>query len=328
PPLSNGAHRPTHSLMPPVKSMKTDLDHLPEKKRRELSRIQEILFEEFDLARGPANNTKKSARLAAGRILKLVLFGSYARGGWVDEAGKTAKGYQSDFDLLIVVNSAEFTDMATYWYRAEDRIIQDPSVTTPIGLIVHTLEEVNDKLARGQYFFLDIVREGIALYELQGHLFSEPKPQTPEEAHAAAKEYFEDWFDAYGAFFRGYGYAAKDGDAKKAVFDLHQAVERLYGCYLLTTTLYSPSTHNIRKLRALVEAKDERFRAVWPDEDRFQRRSFELLRDAYVKARYSKHYKIAEDELAWLGERAEALAALVKQACEEQLAELGRKIEG
>lgn len=307
--------------------MRTDIEHLPEKKRRELARIQEILFEEFELAKGPEKNTKKSARQTAGRILKLVLFGSYARGDWVDEAGQTAKGYQSDFDLLIVVNRKEFTDMATYWYRAEDRIIQDTSIKTPIGVIVHTLSEVNEKLAQGQYFFLDIIRDGIALYELNGHRFAEPKPQTPEDAHAAAKEYFEDWYDAYGAFFRGYGYALKDGDFKKAVFDLHQAVERLYGAYLLTTTLYSPSTHNIRKLRSLAEAKDERFRAVWPDEDRFQRRSFERLKDAYVKARYSKHYKIAEDELAWLGERAEALAALVKQACEEQLAGLKRESE-
>jgi predicted nucleotidyltransferase len=38
-----------------------------------------------------------------GRILKIILYGSYARGGWVDEP-HTAKGYQSDFDLLIIVS--------------------------------------------------------------------------------------------------------------------------------------------------------------------------------------------------------------------------------
>ena len=308
--------------------MNTDIEHLPEKKRRELARIQEILFEEFELAKGPEKNTKKSARQTAGRILKLVLFGSYARGDWVDEAGKTAKGYQSDFDLLIVVNRKEFTDMATYWYRAEDRIIQDPAIKTPIGVIVHTLSEVNEKLAQGQYFFLDIIRDGIALYEMNGHRFTEPKPQTAADAHVAAKEYFEDWTKAAHSFLDTFQYLMKKDERNHAAFELHQAVERLYGAYLLTTTLYSPSTHNIRKLRSLAEAKDERFRAVWPDEDRFQRRSFERLKDAYVKARYSKHYKIAEDELTWLGERAETLSALVKQACEEQLAELEKKIEG
>ena len=310
--------------MPPLNSMNTDLEHLPEKKRQELVRIQEILFEEFEAAKG----AKTSQHIVKGRILKIVLFGSYARGGWVDEAGKTAKGYQSDYDLLIVVNYKQLTDMATYWYKAEDRIIQDPSIKTPIGLIVHTLSEVNDKLGQGQYFFRDIIREGIALYELKGYRFAEPKPLNPQEAYDLANEYFEDWIKASTSFLDTYQYLTNKGENNHAAFELHQAVERLYGCYLLTTTLYSPSTHNIRKLRALVEANDERLRAVWPDEDRFQRRSFERLRDAYVKARYSKHYKIAEDELTWLGERAETLSALVKQACEEQLAELEKKIVG
>ena len=310
--------------MPPLNSMNTDIEHLPEKKRRELARIQEILFEEFEAAKG----AKTAQHIVKGRILKIVLFGSYARGSWVDEAGKTAKGYQSDYDLLIVVNDKQLTDMATYWYKAEDRVIQDPSIKTPIGLIVHTLSEVNDKLGQGRYFFRDIIREGIALYELKGYRFIEPKPLNPQEAYDLAKEYCEDWLVPSERAIVNYQDDLKRGWFKEAAFMLHQAVERLYGCYLLTMTLYSPSTHNIRKLRALVEAQDERFRAVWPDEDRFQRRSFERLRDAYVKARYSKHYKIAEDELTWLGERAEVLAALVKQTCEEQLAELKKKIEG
>lgn len=296
--------------------MKTSLDHLPEKKQRELARIQEILFEEFDLARGQNSQKEYDKK---GRILKIALFGSYARGDWVDEAGKTAKGYQSDFDLLVVVNYKQLTDMATYWYKAEDRIIRDKTIKTPIGLIVHSLGEVNDKLAQGQYFFVDIVRDGIALYELEGHRFVQPKPLNATQAYEMGKEYYEDWYDAAGAFLRGYGYAFKDGDLKKAVFDLHQAVERLYGCYLLTSTLYSPSTHNLKKLRSLVEEKDERFREIWSDEDRFQRRSFERLKDAYVKARYSKHYVIAEDELRWLGERAAVLAQLVRTASEEKL---------
>lgn len=115
---------------------------------------------------------------------------------------------------------------------------------------------------------------------------------------------------------------------RKAAFELHQIVESLYACYLLTTTLYSPSTHNVRKLRSLAEAKDERFRDIWPDENKFQRRSFERLKDAYVKARYSKHYTITEEELAWLGERAQLLADLVKRACEEHIAKLEKEAQG
>jgi len=61
---------------------------------------------------------------------------------------------------------------------------------------------------------------------------------------------------------------------------------------------------------------------VWPRESRFEQRSWELLRRAYVDARYSPHYKISSEELAWLGERIEALQKAVEAACREQLGEL------
>jgi hypothetical protein len=49
---------------------------------------------------------------------------------------------------------------------------------------------------------------------------------------------------------------------------------------------------------------------------------FEKLKAAYVKARYSKHYRISEEELTWLGERVEELGRIVHAVCTERLAEL------
>jgi len=37
-------------------------------------------------------------------------------------------GYQSDFDLLIIVSHADLTDIADYWYVAEDKILHDERV--------------------------------------------------------------------------------------------------------------------------------------------------------------------------------------------------------
>ncbi len=54
------------------------LAHLPDRKRRELQHAVRILFEEFE----DAQKTKLSDKARRGRILKLVLFGSYARGDW------------------------------------------------------------------------------------------------------------------------------------------------------------------------------------------------------------------------------------------------------
>ena len=46
---------------------------------------------------------------------------------------------------------------------------------------------------------------------------------------------------------------------------------------------------------------------------------FELLRQAYVNARYSPHYEINADELVWIAERVSILETLVKQICEARL---------
>ncbi len=58
---------------------------------------------------------------------------------------------------------------------------------------------------------------------------------------------------------------------------------------------------------------------AWPRDDRFSRRCFELLRQAYVNARYSSHFKVTDIELAWLCERIALLQKLVGEACERKL---------
>jgi predicted nucleotidyltransferase len=59
-----------------------------------------ILFEEFEARLG--GTTKPSKK--AGRILKLVLYGSYARGDWVDNQ---IGGYRSDYEIPVVVKPAQ-----------------------------------------------------------------------------------------------------------------------------------------------------------------------------------------------------------------------------
>ncbi len=49
---------------------------------------------------------------------------------------------------------------------------------------------------------------------------------------------------------------------------------------------------------------------------------FQKLKEAYTKARYSKHYKISEQELAWLGGRVEELGRIVHQVCTDKIDEL------
>jgi predicted nucleotidyltransferase/HEPN domain-containing protein len=303
--------------------MRTDLDHLPPAKQRELERVVQILFEEFEEARALATQDWKKK----GRILKIILYGSYARGGWVDEP-HTAKGYQSDFDLLIIVNDQRLTDRIQYWAKAEERLNRELSITktlkTPVNFIVHTLHEVNDGLAEGRFFFMDIARDGIAVYQSDDSELAEPKPKTPEQALAMAKEYFEEWYPSATKRFEIAKFDIARGFNKDAAFDLHQTTERLYHCVLLVCTFYTPHVHNLGFLRTQAERLDRRLTYVWPMATRKERAMFEKLKEAYVKARYSKHYRISAEELGWLAVCVEDLARVVREICLERIQMLER----
>ena len=301
--------------------MKTGIDHLPPHKQRELERVVQIIFEEFEDALALATQGWKKK----GRISKIILYGSYARGGWVDEP-HTAKGYQSDYDLLIIVNDKRLTDRVEYWSKLDDRLIRELTVTkalrTPVNFIVHSLDEVNGGLSQGRYFFMDVARDGIALYQSDDSELAEPKPQTPHAALEMAREYFDEWLPSGREFFENFEFNLSKSRNNNAAFQLHQATERFYHCALLVRNFYTPHVHNLGFLRTQAERIDERLIEAWPREAKADRARFEKLKEAYIKARYSKHYRISEEELSWLGQRVDHLAAIVETICSERIAEL------
>lgn len=298
--------------------MRTEIDHLPPAKQRELERVVQIVFEEFAEATALATNGWKRKA----RILKVILYGSYARGGWIDEP-HTAKGYQSDFDLLIIVNDKRVTDRVTFWLKLEQRLNDELAITrtlrTPVNFIVHTLGEVNDGLAHGRYFFMDVAKDGIALYQTDGTELHTPKPKTPDQALAMAMEYFEEWYPGAAGRLDTARYTMAKGRLKEAAFDLHQSAEFLYHCVLLTCCFYTPHVHNLGFLRTQAERIDPRLTYVWPRDNRRDRGLFEKLKEAYVKARYSRHYRITKDELEWLGTQVEELGRVVHAVCSERI---------
>ncbi|WP_193370082.1 nucleotidyltransferase and HEPN domain-containing protein [Pelagibius marinus] len=299
--------------------MKFSLDHLPPKKQRELERALEILHEEFeDALKGSSADWKKR-----GRILKVILFGSYARGSWVDEP-HTTKGYRSDFDLLIIVNNKKLAEFEPYWHKASDRFMHDRAIKTPVSFIVHSRREVNEAIRKGQYFFTDIRKEGVVLYELDDEPLTDPQPCSPREAYETAKEHFEDRIPTAEDFLDTARYLLDKGRTKQPAFLLHQAVENAYTGLLLTLTNYTPPAHNIKFLRSLAEDQDRSLVEAWPRELAAHRAWFNLLVEAYVKARYSKHYKIEREALLWLGECTQRLHKLVEAACKKHLAKLAR----
>jgi len=299
--------------------MQTGLDHLPPAKQRELAEVVRILFEEFETAhaRGNADWNRK------GRILKVILYGSYARGDWVDDP---IGGYHSDYDILVVVNYDRLTEFE-HWSAAEDRLMREVTIaktlSAPVSFIVHSLKDVNAQLERGRPFFVDIIEQGLALYEAEGFEFAQPRNLPPEEAKVEAEKHLEEWLPSAETFLRNARDNVDRQRPKEAAFLFHQATERLYHCALLVLSLYSPKSHRLNFLRSQCEQIAPALVEAWPREDKFSRRCFELLRLAYVQARYSPQFKISAEELSWIGERVAVLEGLVETICRDHIAALG-----
>jgi len=316
-PLATGTEP---ARLSPVKS---DLDHLPQKQQDELSRVRQILLSEFEIARDSGGGGTQPWR-RNGHIQKIILFGSYARQDWIDEP---ENGYLSDFDLLIVVSHEKLTDIASYWWVAEDRILNDPAIGRNVNIIVHDLAEVNQALGRGEYFWADIVRDGVALYEVPGHPFEVPRPVSPGQAVDTAHRHWQHWQKQIGDLLKGAYFYEQESNRRLAAFSLHQAVEAAYACVLLVHTFYFPRSHNIKFLRSLAEDVDRRLVQAWPRESRVDRRRFELLKRAYVEARYSDAYDVSSEDLQALTKAAVHLRDLVDAACQEQLQTLRQRAE-
>jgi predicted nucleotidyltransferase len=295
--------------------VKKTLDHLPLPKQSELRHVVDVIRASFE----EAISTRRAERLKHGKILKVILYGSYARGDWVhDPVGR----YFSDFDLLVIVDHEDLTD-GEFWFEATNRTMPgEGEIRTPVSIIVHSLDDVNEQLDRGRYFFADILRDGVVLYDTPGAKLHKPADIKAKAALAEAEGYFAEWMSSAASFSKVATFCVANDEPKLAAFNLHQASEHLYHCVLLVVTLYSGKAHNIAFLRKKAEAIDARLAEAWPRESKFERRCFELLREAYVKARYSKHYKISAEELAWLTERVEVLRGLATTVCQERLARL------
>ncbi|MBA4308364.1 MAG: nucleotidyltransferase, partial [Sphingopyxis sp.] len=134
--------------------------------------------------------------------------------------------------------------------------------------------------------------------------------------------YFDEWFPAAMRKSKLSRDAIEQSFPKEAAFLLHQTTETLYHCVLLVCTFYTPHVHNLGFLRTQAERLDMRLVDAWPRDIKADRSRFEKLKEAYVKARYSKHYRVSEEDLIWLAGRVEDLGQAVHAICAERITAL------
>jgi HEPN domain-containing protein/predicted nucleotidyltransferase len=281
--------------------MKKSLSHLPKNKQDELRLIKDTILKIFPEAQ------------------MLILFGSYARGNWVEDVykqGHITYEYKSDYDVLVITEKKKQADDQDAQKAVDETLA---SLATDVNVIYHSIGQFNANIKDGWYFFSDIVKEGIVLYD-SGKLKLAKITRLSEKKRAElAKTDFNMWFKSAKEFFAGYEFHLGRRKYKEAAFNLHQATERFYMAVILVFTHYKPKIHDIEKLGRQVAGFDPRFLKAFPRATKSEEQAFKLLKKAYIDARYKASYRITKKQLEYLAERVKVLQKLTKKICQEKI---------
>lgn len=284
--------------------MKTSIAHLPKDKQGELRSITDSI-------------------VALVHPEKIILFGSYATGKWqedVHKEGHITYEYISDYDLLVATRQGDNRPEHQIQELAETKC--QPLTTIPINVIVHGIDYVNRQIEEGQFFFTDIKKEGILLYDAGSVALAEQRELTAKERREIAQRDFDNYYNSAKTFLKNANFDFKEGDLKIAVFELHQAAERTYNTMILVFTGYKPKTHNLGKLLKMSREFSPELSTVFPNNNRTEIHLFTLLKKAYVDARYNDKYVITEDELSTLIEKVKKLQEISEKVCKNKIASI------
>ena len=263
--------------------------------------------------------------VARDQVAMIILFGSYAKGTWVRDwyvEGHITYSYESDLDILVVTKSPKYRGLKGASFesdltkRLERKGLRGKTFGAPwVTFVVEPIKYLNQQLENSQYFFSDIKKEGILLYDSGEFTLAEPKDLNSEERKQIAKDDFDQWFPRAIGFIKATNYMLQDNYLNLAAFQLHQATESFYSAILLVFTGYKPRLHDIEKLGSLASNYSDELLKIFPRDTEEQEEKFILLKLAYTEARYNKNYKITEEQLVYLIKRVEKLKSVTEEIC-------------
>jgi len=282
--------------------MKTSLSYLPQLKQDQILHVVEII-------KSVANPQK------------IILFGSYATNKYVEDTyieDGTRYEYISDYDFLIVSSRDEEKE-----FILKSKIVDRTRslFKTPVNPIIHSIEYINEGLEIGQYFFTDIVKEGILLYDTKETNFAKARALSKEEQVQIATRHFDQWYASGKALLNSSNFNLKENELKLSIFELHQACECFYNAVLLVFTAYKPKTHNLDILRQYAKPLSKELFTIFPfpNDNEFENHLFDVLKRSYIEARYKNDYIVNIEELIILQDRISKMKNIIERICDSHI---------
>ncbi len=297
-----------------MNKMNASIAHLPEKNQEDLKIIVATILEEVL------------------NVEMIILFGSYARGNQVAFDRQMEYGistsYRSDYDILVIASRIKNEPVFAKKLNGVGAIFKEKAKSDiRLEIVYKTVEKVVDFLEKGDFFYSEIRREGIALYDTGSFILPEPRDLEMIELERQAKDFFQDFFHKGERFLktaREFDYP--DGEYKMASFHLHQACESFFYAISLTFNQYKPKEHDIRMLIDFNKRYSQEIVKIFPRETAKNEHLFELLRASYVQSRYNKEFVLHKEDVEVLMKWIERFRDLTFDICERKLHEFERMV--
>lgn len=288
--------------------MKQSIDFLPERKQRDLHELVGLIRDEVK------------------DVVMIILYGSYARNTYVDCDERHDFGvrtfYISDYDILIVTKKRLGGKESTVGSRIRAEFLEtknNPEFYTRPQFINESIKELNNALSEGHYFYVDILTQGIVLYDSGEYQLATPRELNFCEIEKRARRYYGSRFVKATSFFETAEFNHSKAWYVMASFMLHQATEYFIKTIPLVFILYGYKEHDLEFLIEKCKPYTMELAKVFPRDTPEEKRLFELLRSAYVEARYNDDFIVTKEDIDALLPKVEHLRDIVERVCTAQI---------
>ena len=298
--------------------MKRSIKRLPKRTQEELEVLVELIKEKV------------------AHCHMIILYGSYARGEHVfwDERIEfgTHTTFQSDLDILVVVDKgntliaeSRLTEKTTSRYnvifkerrpsRRNSKVVR----YAPPQFIVEYITSLNKLLEERQYFFTDIAKEGIMLYDSKEYKLSKPRDLSFVEIKEIAVREYDVNMARGNEFLEHAHYDLNKEYYIGGSFQLHQACEKYCNAINVVFTNYIGKCHVLKKLLSRVKTHSRDVLSVFPCNTEFEEHCYKRLCRAYIEARYNANFVVTKEEYEYLLARVEILKEITERICTEKI---------
>ena len=295
--------------------MKQSIDFLPERKQRDLRELVGLIRDEVK------------------DVVMIILYGSYARNTYVDlditrDYGGGEIQFMSDYDILVVTKRRLGSKESTVDSRIKDRFLRcKGKFQTYPQIINESISKFNNALSEGRYFYVDILTEGIVLYDSGECQLATPRELNYSEILQMAKEYYKDKLHKVKRHYEYFKLDYSDKEYTYSTYNLHQVVEHLLKAIPLVFILYGHKEHVLKLLIEKCKAYTLELAKVFPCDTDEEKHLFELLERSYIEARYNDKFVVPKEVVDALVPKVNLLFNIVEEVCRKQFDYYKQQIE-